>query len=282
MTAITLSAIYIYPVKSFSGIAVDAWEVDGKGLKLDRKWMLVDREHQFLSQRRLPQMVQVETRIVADSLQLSAPGMGSISLPLTERQGPVISTTIWKDSCPATLVSDEVDQWLSDFLKTPCHLVFQADETVRQVDQNYASPGDKTNFTDGFPFLIIAENSLAALNRKMPTPLPMSRFRPNLVISGCDSFAEDTWRRISIGAITFRLPKPSGRCPVTTIDAQTARYGKEPLKTLSRFRKLGNKVYFGQNAIHEQPGILRIGDKILIGETGSPQPNLVDSQRTII
>lgn len=274
MNAITLSEIHIYPVKSFAGIQVDAWKVDAKGLELDRKWMVVDREHQFLSQRRLPEMVKVETRILADSLQLSAPGMGSISFPLTQEPGPVITTSIWKDDCPATLVSAEIDQWLSDFLHTPCHLVYQADETVRQVDQRYAAPEDKTSFTDGFPFLIISENSLAVLNRKLPAPLPMSRFRPNLVVTGCDGFAEDTWRRIRIADIGFRLPKPSGRCPVTTIDAETARYGKEPLKTLSRFRKLQNKVYFGQNAIHDNPGTLRIGDEILVHETGAPQPDL--------
>lgn len=274
MTEFTLSQIYIYPVKSLAGIRVSRWPVTETGLRVDRKWMLVDRLGQFLSQRRLPKMALIKTALKEEELVLSAPGMASLALPLNSVEGEVISSRIWHDQCDARTVSEEADRWLSRFLNTDCRLVYQPEDEIRRVDPTYAQSSDQVGFADGFPFLIISENSLVALNQAMGLNLPMSRFRPNLVIGDCASYAEDSWREISIGDIDFRLPKPCSRCAVPTIDPETAETGKEPLLTLNRLRKWNNKVYFGQNALHDQCGILAVGDRVQIKQSGALQPPL--------
>jgi uncharacterized protein YcbX len=272
MTQSTLSAITLYPVKSLAGISVNSWPVTKTGLQYDRKWMLIDNAGQFLSQRKLPQMALIKTALTDRHLILSASGMEDLSLPLTPTDGDIISSTIWGDQCEARSVSSQADQWLSSFLNQDCRLVYQPDEIIRHVDPDYGRHTDCVAFSDGFPFLIISENSLASLNREMQLNLPMTRFRPNLVISGCSAYAEDSWREISIGAIDFRLPKPCSRCAIPTIDPETAQAGKEPLRTLNRIRKWQNNVYFGQNALHNQCGTLSVGDTVQVKVTGVKQP----------
>jgi uncharacterized protein len=274
MVNIVLSDIYIYPVKSLAGIRVASWPVVETGLKYDRKWMLVDSERQFLSQRRLPRMALIKTALTEAQLILSAPGMDNLSLELEPKAGSVIHSTIWHDQVDAIAVSAEADEWFSRFLHTSCRLVYQPDAAIRPVSPGFAKPEDQTALSDGFPFLLISANSLASLNKAMQLNLSMTRFRPNLVVSGCDSYAEDTWREITIGAIGFRLPKPCSRCSVPTINPETAETGKEPLATLNRLRKWQNKVYFGQNALHNDRGVLSVGDNLHINATGSNQPPL--------
>jgi uncharacterized protein YcbX len=272
MTTYQLSNLFVYPVKSLAGFSVSQWPVIKTGLKYDRKWMVVDSEGQFLSQRKIARMALIKTALTEEHLVLSAPAMQELRLPLDSTGGEIVSCTIWKDRGNALSVSSEADLWLSRFLNQDCRLVYQPDDDIRQVDPQYAGPADQVAYSDGFPFLIISENSLSALNREMRLELPMSRFRPNLVISGCPAYAEDEWREISIGAIDFRLPKPCSRCVVPTIDQETAETGKEPLSTLNRTRKWQNKVYFGQNALHNQSGQLTIGDAVRIKTTGPRQP----------
>lgn len=272
MTSLFLSSITVYPVKSLAGINVTQWAVTKTGLQFDRKWMLVDTAGQFLSQRKLPAMALINTALTDDHLILSAPNMTNLQLPLKPAAGDMITSTVWHDQCEALSVSTVADRWLSTVLNVDCRLVYQPEDSIRTVDQDYATPSDQVSFADGFPFLIIAENSLTALNREMSLQLSMSRFRPNLVISGCAEYAEDSWRDISIGAINFRLPKPCSRCSVPSIDPDTALISKEPLSTLNRLRKWQNKVYFGQNALHDQCGVLTVGDKVCINTTGAKQP----------
>ena len=154
----------------------------------------------------------------------------------------------------------------------PCQLVYLPNETKRGVDLKYANDSDRVAFSDGFPFLIVSENSLNVLNDALEMPIDMARFRPNLVISGCEAYAEDTWREISIGNIPFRLPKPCSRCSIPAINPQTGDVGKEPLTTLNRLRKWQNKIYFGQNALHNQCGKLKIGDVVDVNIVGDKQP----------
>lgn len=274
MSSILLSGIYIYPVKSLAGFAVDQWPVSEKGLLYDRQWMLIDENRKFLSQRRLPKMALARTALIDADLVISAPNMEDLFIPLNPSSGEVLECEIWKDHCPAHRISREADRWFSKFLGIECSLVYQTESTVRPVDPAYARSGDKVYFSDGFPFLIISENSLLSLNEAMNLNFSMTRFRPNLVLSGCGSYAEDTWRTISIGSIGFRLPKPCARCTVPTIDPMTGETGKEPLTTLNRLRKWNNKVYFGQNALHNDTGILHIGDAVTIHSTGPKQPPL--------
>lgn len=274
MNIYTLSDIIIYPVKSLAGIHLNQCQVTKTGFQYDRKWMLIDNQGQFLSQRRLPKMALIKTALTANQLILSAPNQQDLILALTPADGEVIVSTIWHDQCRARSVSLDADRWFSNFLQTDCRLVYLPDDIIRPVNANYADVSDQVAFADGFPFLLISENSLHALNQAMQLNLTMTRFRPNLVIANCPSYAEDSWREIRIGTIDFRLPKPCSRCAVPTIDTDTAQTGKEPLTTLNRLRKWQNKVYFGQNAIHNQCGTLTVGDSVQIKRTGENQPPL--------
>jgi len=270
-----LNAIFIYPIKSVTGLQVNAWEVTETGLKYDRQWMLIDKQQQFLSQRHAPKMALIKTQIKDQQLIVTAPKQEDLILSLEPAQSSAtVIATIWHDQCSAQLINSEADQWFSDFLQMPCRLVYQAKNSIRTVDQKYALTNDQTSFSDGFPFLITSEASLALLNQQMSLNLTMQRFRPNLVITDCPSYAEDTWRKISIGQINFRLPKPCSRCSVPQINPKTAKSDKEPLRTLSRTRKWQNQVYFGQNALHDQQGQLQVNDLVNIIETGPAQPPL--------
>lgn len=269
-----LSEIFIYPVKSLAGIKVSSWTVNEKGLLHDRKWMLIDSNNQFLSQRRLPKMALIKTQLTDCELILSTSTSGSISLPLYPDEGDDCNITIWNDHCTAKTTTRLADQWLTDFLDMDCRLVYQPNDVVRPVDPDYALATDKVNFSDGFPFLILSKASMFSLNQSMELQLPIQRFRPNLVISNCESYAEDSWREITINDIGFRLPKPCSRCSVPTIDTETAQTNKEPLTTLNRLRKWNKHVYFGQNALHNTQGELSTGNIVVINQTGSRQPPL--------
>ena len=267
-----LSQIHFYPIKSLAGIQVQRWPIDKNGLLYDRKWMLVDDQQQFLSQRRLPKMALITPRIERDQLIVSAPGQRDLRIPLQPAAGDSIEVAIWRDRCIAKTVSELANIWFSKFLQAKCQLVYLPDNSRRQVDQRYAMPSDQTAFSDGFPFLIVSENSLNELNTELPAPVGIERFRPNLVIADCDSYAEDSWRRISVNGIEFRLPKPCSRCSVPGIDPETGIGGEEPLATLSRLRQWENQIYFGQNALHDTDGELVVGNVVHILETGTPRP----------
>jgi uncharacterized protein len=261
----SLSDLRLYPIKSCGGIAVDESEVDERGLRHDRRWMLVDETGSFMSQRKLPRMALIKVRLESDGLAVDAPGMSSLQVPFGPPDGKPMLARVWNDLVEAQTVDD--DSWFSEFLGVSCKLVYLPDESVRQVDPAYAEPGDRVSLADGFPFLLISEASLAILNARLEQPLPMDRFRPNLVVGGCEPFAEDGWRGVRIGQLTFRVVKPCARCTITTVDQESATKGKEPLRTLARFRRAGNKVLFGQNLIHDETGTLRIGDPVQILRT---------------
>lgn len=261
-----LSDIFIYPVKSLAGIRVENWDVVPTGLQYDRQFMLIDEKGQFLSQRRLPKMALIQTRLTDSELILSAEKFADLHLPLEPKGDEIIKSTVWEDCCDGLHVSNEADAWLSEVLQTACKLVYLPAQTKRGVDLKYATQTDRVAFSDGFPFLIISENSLNSLNSQLKNPVEMARFRPNLVISGCEAYAEDSWREIKIGNIEFRLPKPCSRCSVPAINPKTAEVGKEPLTTLNRLRKVNGKIYFGQNALHNQQGFLAVGDAVEVKE----------------
>lgn len=272
MSGIVLNEIYIYPIKSLTGMSMSSWPVVKTGLKYDRQWMLIDNQQQFLSQRSLPRMALIKTELTESQLIVSAPHMSKLHLDLEPKLGRLIDCTIWHDQVAAAEVSVEANRWFSQFLETECRLVYLPDTARRPVNPKFAVPKDITALSDGFPFLLVSLNSLNSLNDAMKLNLPMSRFRPNLVVSGCAAYAEDTWREITIGSIGFRLPKPCSRCSVPTIDQETGKTGKEPLTTLNRLRKWDNKVYFGQNALHNDLGVLAVGDMVYLNTTGMANP----------
>ncbi len=265
---IELSGLFCYPVKSLRGLSLPAAEADARGLRLDRHWMLVDPAGRFVTQRQQPRMALIECAVEAAGLRLAAPGMPPLQLDAPPGGGETLEVQLWSDRCQALAWGAEADAWFSRFLERPVRLVSMSEGGVRPLDPDYARPGDQTGFADGFPFLLISEASLADLNRRIGRVLPMRRFRPNLVVRGCAPYAEDHWRRIRIGAVEFRLVKPCSRCIIPSIDPATGeRDGSEPLATLSRYRQRGNKVYFGQNLIHDGPGRLAVGDGVEVLET---------------
>lgn len=260
MPELRLSAIHVYPLKSAGGLPQTSWEVDSFGLRHDRRWMLVDESGDFLSQRIHPKLALIRPELRADTLVLRAPRMPELELS-AKPIGRDVTVTVWAGETQGRLVSADADRWLTDFLGTGCQLVHMADEVVRPVRSDYAFDGERTSFTDGFPFLLISEASLEDLNRRLAVPVPMNRFRPNLVVAGAEPFAEDRWRRIRIGPLTFRVAKPCPRCVMTTVDQALGHAAStEPLRTLAAFRRNAEgQVDFGQNLLHAGTGQLEVG-----------------------
>jgi uncharacterized protein YcbX len=261
-SGIHLSGLYVYPIKSCGGIAVEELDVDERGLRHDRRWMLVDEANQFISQRELPRMALIGVRIDPDGLVVRAPGMPSLQVPFLPPDGNLLRARIWDDVVETLPVGGGADRWFERFLGVRCRLVYLPEGSVRPVDPDYGRADDQGGLADGFPFLLISEGSLAELNARLQRPLPIDRFRPNLVVGGCAPFAEDGWRVVRIGPITLRVVKPCARCAITTVDQRTAARGKEPLRTLATFRRSGTKVLFGQNLVHDETGIMRTGDPV--------------------
>jgi uncharacterized protein YcbX len=262
-----LSGLYAYPVKSSRGLVLEEAEVGPRGIRWDRHWMLVERDGRFVSQRQRPRMALIRCEVVGERLRLSAPGMEELEVPVAPEGTERMEVRIWKDQCLAASSGPEAAAWLSRFLGTEVRLVYLPEDRVRPLAPAYARPEDQTGFADGFPFLLISEASLADLNGRLTQPLPMRRFRPNLVVRGCGPYAEDRWRRIRVGGIELRVVKPCSRCIVTTVDPATGeRDGDEPLRTLRGYRQRDNKVFFGQNLIHDDTGLLRLGDRVEVLE----------------
>jgi len=258
MPNITVSELAIYPVKSCAQIPLKKARIDSFGLNHDRRWMVVDKHGKFVTQRQQPSMCLIKSELVEQGIIISVPGMDAlqVTVPTTRETRQVI---VWNDQCSAIDCGDVVAQRLSRFLGIECRMVFFPADEIRQVDLNFSQEGDRTAFSDGFPILLISQASLDDLNSRMETPLPMARFRPNLVVSGCEPFAEDNWRRIKIGELIMRIVKPCSRCVIPSIDINSGEKGVEPTKTLLSYRKRDNKIYFGQNVIADGEGKIKIG-----------------------
>lgn len=263
---IALSELNTYPVKSAAGISVARSLVQWRGLEFDRRWMITDPQGKFMTQRQYPRMALIGVQLKADGLLLSAPGMESIAVVISEN--PPVKVKVWGDFCQAVPAAAIVNHWLSQFLEMPCQLVYLPETVIRPVDRNYAidPERDRVSFADGFPYLLISEASLQDLNSRLETPLPMNRFRPNLVVSGCEPFAEDTWKKIRIGSVVFHLVKLCSRCAITTVDQATGIRGQEPLATLGQYRRHKGKILFGQNLLPENEGAIALGDSIEVLE----------------
>ncbi len=259
MSDVALTGITVYPVKSAAGIQRGSWQVDGFGLRHDRRWMVVDLAGDSLTQRELPRLALLAVELRSSELVLRFPGAEPLELPLDPPVASRVRVTVLGEPTEAMPIGPAAATWLSRCLGVACRLVYMPDDVRRSVDPTYAGPTDRTSFTDGFPFLLISDASLAELNGRLPEPLPMNRFRPNLVVSGCEPFAEDGWDGFWIGSIEFNVVKPCARCVITTTDQVTAQRGKEPLRTLASFRARDGGVLFGQNVLHRGEGVLSVG-----------------------
>jgi uncharacterized protein YcbX len=264
MSVLTLSEIYIYPIKSLGGIRLSSAQVEERGLKYDRRWMLIDGEGTFLTQRAFPEMALLGVELMENGLRVSHRQRALIPLfiPFEKPNTLPISVVVWDDTCQALPVSDEADAWFSHVLDKSCRLVYMPDDSVRRVDEKYVAEPLNVSLSDGYPLLIIGQASLDHLNSQLPERLPMNRFRPNLVFTGGEPHDEDTWQNFRIGAVDFRGVKLCARCVMTTINQQTLEKGKEPLRTLAKYRSKGNKILFGQNLISLSGGTVRVGDTI--------------------
>ncbi len=254
-----ISGLYIYPVKSCKGIFLQQSNVDNLGLGNDRHWLVVDdKENKFITQRQMPKMALIEPSIKNGILTLNAPGMTEIEIPSYKKYTNV---KVWSDECLAYDQGIKVSQWLSTFLEQECSLV-----EISSCDKRLSS--DKKSriaFPDGYPLLIISEASLEDLNSRLKEPLPMDRFRPNIVISDCKPYEEDTFGKIQINNVIFEGQTQCERCTVTTVDqSKGERSGKEPLATLNTYRKVANGVVFGRNFSHLNQGEIHVGDEVKV------------------
>ena len=268
---ISLSAIFIYPVKALGAISLVESTVTPRGLQYDRRFMVVDANHQFLTQRDHPKMATVWVEIDAgkngDEVIFSAPDVDSISFSLMPKELPTRTVTVWASHVRAHTVSAEADRWLSDYLGVDARLVYMPDSAERRIHPAYAKNNEVVSFADGFPLLIVSAASLDDLNARIVKnggeAVPMNRFRPNLVVSGCDAYAEDRLGDIVIGDALFRAVKPCLRCQVTTTDqASGVVRGPEPLQTLGEYRDSAGGVMFGMNLIPVTLTTVRVGDAV--------------------
>lgn len=264
-----VAGLYVYPLKGAGGTRLDALEVDAFGPRHDRRWLAVDRDGRFVSQRELSRLALVRPRLDGEALVLDADGVAPLTVP-RPMHGPTLRVRIWADTVDARAAGDDAAAWLSGFLGEPLRLVWMPDDSVRPVPPSYGSAGDRVSFADAFPFLITSIAALDLLNERLADDLPMNRFRPNIVVGGVPPHAEDTWRTVRIGSIPFDVVKPCERCVVTTVDQDTGTAGVEPLRELARYRKHGSHVLFGQNAIHRGRGWIRVGDVIDVDARREP------------
>jgi len=260
MSQTTLASLIYYPVKACRGFNVSSWQVERMGLQDDRRMMVVTPGGRFLTQREHPRLALVTPELQGENLTLRAPEIDPVHLPVRKTGAPW-SVEIWKSrGVQAIDQGEQAAEWFSDWLGQQVRLVHLAEGFQRMVNPNYAvNTDDHTSFADGYPILLISENSLDDLNARLESPLPMNRFRPNLVVKASEPFAEDRWKRIRIGGVELAIVKPCARCVVTTIDKETLERGKEPLKTLAGYRRHSLGAVFGQNAIPLKEGRLQVG-----------------------
>ncbi|MBA1235435.1 MOSC domain-containing protein [Stutzerimonas nitrititolerans] len=255
-----LSALYRYPLKSGAGERLDQGWCGPLGLHGDRRWMAVDAASgRFLTQRALPRMALLQLRWQDETVvRLTAPGMPELEVEVPEPSAPLRGTFIWREALRVPDCGDRAAEWLSRFLGRETRLVYLPESEAIQIDREFAADGERTAFTDGFPFLLIGQSSLDDLCARVGRPLEMLRFRPSLVVAGSAPYAEDSWKRIRIGTIDFRVVKPCSRCAIPTIDPSSAERSpdQEPLATLLRYRRDKDGVFFGQNLIAEGTGTL--------------------------
>jgi hypothetical protein len=270
-----LTDIWRYPVKSCRGHRLTKAVVEPWGLAGDRRWMVVDGDGRFVTAREHSRLVLVNPTLEGDVIRLAAPGMPDLAVPVPDPgDSGLAPVRVWSSELDAAMAIDEAGQWLSEVAGMDVRLVYLDDPTRRATNPDYSKDGDVVSFADGYPLLLTSEESLERLNEWIADgkhaaegPLPMTRFRPNVVVAGAAAFAEDGWHLVRIGDVRFRVAKPCGRCVLTTVDPDTAVKGKEPLATLARHRRWDGNVWFGVNLIPDAPrasGHLRLGDPVQI------------------
>lgn len=265
----TLSQIWVYPVKSAAGISLDSSKVALRGLEYDRRWMVIDENRRLVTQRERPELALLRTSFTGECLRLEADGMLGLELPLYPDalhpdDSELLTVMMWKEPMTAHLVEAATD-WFSTLLGGLYRLVYMPETTLRPSPDHAPSP---VSFADGNPFLLVSEASLADLNGRLDNPVDVRHFRPNLVVSGCEAFAEDGWDAVKIGALRLRCTIPCVRCMLVNVDPDKGERRTEPLRTLARYRRVGKQVRFGQNFRYadESYPSLTCGDPVTLEE----------------
>lgn len=265
----SVTQLYVYPVKSLAGIPLQSAQIGERGFQYDRRWMLIDEDNQFITQRKIGALALLDTGINDQYLSIKhrkQSQLGSLNVPLETDAYARLNVQIWDDTCEALAVSQAADEWLSTALQFPVRLVYIPDDAPRQVEPDRVQIPMNVGFADAYPYLLIGESSLEDLNQRLVEPVPMNRFRPNIVFSGAAPYQEETWSDLLIGGLPFRGVKPCGRCILTTTDQNTGlrHTGGDPLKTLASYRSAGNKVLFGMNLITLGEGVIHVGDELVV------------------
>ncbi|MGI8635740.1 MAG: MOSC domain-containing protein [Segetibacter sp.] len=271
MEELYLQDIYIYPVKSLGGISLPWAQIEQTGLQHDRRWLLIDEEGNFLSQRTVVQMSMLQANIADGMLEITHKKglLSPLIISLTITSGNEVMVKIWDDTCSALELHKEANEWFTHALGINVRLVYMPSSTKRLVDINYATNDEIVSFADSFPLMLVGQASLDDLNTRLDAPVRMNRFRPNLVFHGGEAFCEDAFKTFRIGDVMFNAVKPCSRCVLTTINQEDGVRGQEPLRTLGTYRKDRNKILFGQNLLQKNPGIIKIGDKLQIISTAN-------------
>ncbi|MEO8738915.1 MAG: MOSC N-terminal beta barrel domain-containing protein [Casimicrobiaceae bacterium] len=249
----TIAALFVYPVKSCRGIALREARMTERGIAHDREWLIIDASDRFITQRDMPRLALITTTLSGTGLQLGAPGQPDLAIEF-DREGPRRSVTVWRDTLPAIDQGDAAARWLSQWIGAPVRLVRFDRDAKRMCNPDFAGPGGAHHaFADGYPVLVLSKASLDDLNRRLDAPLPVNRFRPNLLLSGIEAHDEDHVATIEVGSVKLRLVKPCTRCQITTTDQASGVVGVEPLPTLAQYRYNAalDGVTFGMNAIVE-------------------------------
>ncbi|MEL6675387.1 MAG: MOSC N-terminal beta barrel domain-containing protein [Bacteroidota bacterium] len=257
-----LTHIYIYPIKALGGFRATSAELTDRGLKHDRRWMLVQADGTFITQRGFPKLATLAVSVAEDGLRVEQKqGLkAALTVPFVPTTQEVIATQVWGKDTAGLRVSDAVDAWFSEFLGEKVHLIYMAEEHKRLVSRPRKE--DLVSFADGYPHLLIGQASLDFLNAKLDTPVGMDRFRPNLVIDAVTPHEEDDWKSFRLGAIQFFNVKVCIRCQVPNIDQETGLMQKEPNRTLAAYRNFDHSIHFGVNLLHEGEGKVEVGMEV--------------------
>jgi uncharacterized protein YcbX len=269
---ISVTALNRFPVKSFRGEPLDRAIVEPWGLRGDRRWMVVDEVGEPITAREVHRMLLVQPELVEGGLALTSPDAPPLTV-VTPDGAELVPVSVWGTPVLAAPAGAEADAWVSKITGATARLVYLDDPTRRATNPARTEPTDRVSFADAYPLLVCTEESLAALNgyiaegrRANEGPLPMMRFRPNVVVRGTPAWAEDGWRRVRIGAAEFRVVKGCDRCVMTTVDPDTAQRGMEPIASLARHRKWDGKTWFGMDLVPDTQGraasAIRVGDEV--------------------
>jgi len=261
-----LSEINIYPVKSLGGILLNESKIEQRGLQYDRRWVLVDENNRFISQREIHKLCLFRLSFENNGFKITNDEYSSaINIPFGVQSGRNANVTVWDDTCSAIHYSAEADKWISDIIGSNCRLMYMPDSCKREVNKDFVIDNDIVSFVDAFPILILGQSSMDNYNKISGNNFKINRFRPSLVFKGGEAHDEDRWKKFTLNETEYNVIKPCSRCEITTVEQETGIAGKEPLATLAKYRKQGHRILFGMYVLTgklNENSIVKVGSEI--------------------